>query len=166
MQRKIAFITGQGGAGKTTLVRYFEKHPVKNWYIFDFDEGAVNKPDTKHLNILSGWVDKQREYWIKEVLSPKYGNKNICVFNVGLFPWKVGDIKNVSFAYLSLNQEERKRRLINRGDPHLWEAYNKDVSNIVKRLDEAGAVKFDCDNKTTDEIADEIKNWLISLLKN
>lgn len=161
--RKIAFIVGQGGAGKTTLVNYFHEHPVENWLFFDFDEGAKIKPDTKDLEHLGQWVDKQRNYWIKEVRSPKYGSDNICLFGVGMFPWKVGDIDGISFGYLFLDQNLRKDRLIKRGDSHLWEAYQKDVSRIVKRLDEMGAKKFDNSNRPIEETAKEIKDWLEKL---
>lgn len=161
--RKIVFIVGQGGSGKTILVNYFHKHPVENWLFFDFDEGAKVKPDTKDLGLLAKWVDKQRNYWMKEVRSLKYGDKNICLFGVGMFPWKVGNTENVSFGYLSLDQDLRKKRLLQRGDPHLWEAYQKDISDIVRRLDEMGAKKIDNSNRPVSETAKEIKDWLKTL---
>ena len=37
--RKIAFIVGQSGSGKTALVNYFNRHPAKHWNFFDFDIG-------------------------------------------------------------------------------------------------------------------------------
>ena len=162
--RKIVFIVGQGGSGKTTLVSYFQKHLVKNWLFFDFDNGVKVKPHTKNLKLLGEWVDKQRNYWLKEVRSLKYGNKNICLFGVGLFPWKVGDLKkDAYFGYLSLDQDTRKQRLDERGDPHLWAAYQKDISDIVKKLDQAGAKRIDNTNRPIKETAQEIKNWLESL---
>ncbi len=161
----IVFISGQGGSGKTTLVKYFENNPVDNWLFFDFDEGAVEKPDTTDMEKLAVWVKAQRENWLKEVRSEKYAGKNICLFGVGLFPWKVGFPDDVKYAYLSVDQNLRKDRLIDRGDPHLYEAYQKDINDIVKRLDEAGAKKFDNSNRPIDQTAEEIKDWLNKLIK-
>lgn len=160
---KIAFIVGQGGSGKTTLVNYLNNNPVGGWLFFDFDKGDVIKPHTKDLIKLQPWVEAQRNFWLKEVRSPKYKNKNIALFGVGLFPWKVGDPKDISFAYLECNQDSRKDRLIKRGDPHIWEAYQKDITTIVNRLDEYGAKKFDTENNTIEESATQIKNWLENL---
>ena len=65
--RKIVFIIGQGGTGKTTLVQYFKNHPIKDWVFLDFDEGAITKPDTTDMDKLSIWVKEQREQWLKDV---------------------------------------------------------------------------------------------------
>lgn len=159
----IVFISGQGGSGKTTLVKYFAEHPIDNWLFFDFDEGAVIKPDTTNMEELAVWVKSQREHWLEEVRLPKYKDKDICLFGVGLFPWKVGHPDDVVYAYLSVDQNLRKDRLIDRGDPHLWEAYQKDIGDIVRRLDEAGAKKFDNSNRPVEETAKEIKEWLENL---
>ena len=161
--RKIVFIVGQGGSGKTTLVNYFKKHPVDNWLFFDFDKGAEIKPRTKNLSKLRPWVEKQRQFWLKEVRLKKYGEINICLFGVGLFPWKIGFPKDIHFAYLSCDQDSRKERLIKRGDPHIWEAYQKDVREIVKRLDEMGAKRFETGNCSVEESAKTIQDWLLSL---
>ncbi len=161
--RKIVFIIGQGGVGKTTLVNYFRKHPVENWLFFDFDKGIKVKPHTKDLSKLKPWVDKQRQYWLKEVYSKKYGDKNIVLFGVGLFPWKVGFPKDISFAYLNCNQKSRKERLIERGDPHIWYAYQKDVQEIVKRLDGYGAKCFETGSCSVEETAKAIRGWLRAL---
>jgi dephospho-CoA kinase len=160
---KIVFISGQGGTGKTTLVKYFEINPIDNWLFFDFDEGAVQKPNTTDMEKLAVWVKSQREHWLKEVRLPKYKDKNICLFGVGLFPWKVGHPDDVIYAYLSVDQNLRKDRLIDRGDPHLYEAYQKDITDIVQKLDEVGAKKFDNSNHPIEETAKEIKGWLESL---
>jgi len=162
----IVFIIGQGGTGKTTLVNYFNEHPINNWLFFDFDEGAIKKSDTKDMEELAVWVGRQREYWLKEIRNPKYRDQNICLFGVGLFPWKVGNPNDVKFAYLSVDQNLRKDRLIDRGDPHLWEAYQKDIDEIVKKLDEAGAKKIDNSDRPIEETASEIKDWLEELEKN
>lgn len=163
MINKIAFIIGQSGSGKTTLVDYFEKNQVEGWIFFDFDKGAIPKPEKDDIETLAPWVKAQREYWLKEVRNEKYKNQNVCLMGVGLFPWKVGEPDDISFAYLTCNQEARKKRLINRGDPHLFEAYQKDITEIEKRLDDARAKKFDNSNCTVEQNADDVKNWLLSL---
>ena len=104
--------------------------------------------------------DITREHWLKEVRSPKYEDKNICLFGVGLFPWKVGFPDDVIYAYLSVDQNLRKDRLIDRGDPHLYQAYQKDITEIVRKLDEAGAKKIDNSNRPIEQTAREIKDWL------
>lgn len=161
--RKIAFIVGQGGSGKTTLVNYFKEHPVNGWLFFDFDNGAKVKPHTKDLSLLKPWVEQQRDFWLKEVRSPKYGDKNVALFGVGLFPWKINNPEGIHFAYLSVDQTLRKDRLYKRGDPNLWEAYQKDITSIVERLDELGAKKIENSNRPIEETAEEIKGWLLSL---
>lgn len=160
MDANIVFISGQGGSGKTTLVKYFKENPVENWLFFDFDEGAVEKPDTTDMEKLAVWVSAQREYWLKEVRNKKYSGKNICLFGVGLFPWKVGYPDDVKYAYLAVDQDLRKDRLISRGDPHLWEAYQKDISDIVRKLDDAGAKRIENSHRPIEETAHEIRDWL------
>lgn len=160
---KIVFIIGQSGSGKTTLVNYFNEHPIDDWVFFDFDKGAEKKPETKDLAKLQPWVEKQRQFWLKEVRDKKYNDKNIVLFGVGLFPWKVGFPKDIHFAYLSCDQNARKDRLISRGDPHLWRAYQKDVSDIVKKLDECGAKCFETGTCSVEESANNISNWILSL---
>jgi hypothetical protein len=139
------------------------KTQLKIGWFFDFDKGMVEKPHTIDLEILAPWVSKQRKYWLKEVRNPKYCDKNICLFGVGLFPWKVGDPDDIAFAYISLDQDERKKHLNERGDPHIWHAYNKDIREIVKKLDDGGVKKFDYNNKTVEQMAAEIRTWLESI---
>ena len=57
----------------------------------------------------------------------------------------------------------RRDRLIERGDPHLFEAYQKNITEIECKLDEAGAKKFDNSNRPVEETAEEIEDWLRSL---
>lgn len=151
--------------GKSTLVRYFNENPIKDWTCLDFDEGGMQKPETKDLGVLGKWVNIQRDFWLNEVLSDKYANKNVVLFGVGLFPWKVTSPERFSFAYIYVDQDIRKERLISRGDQHLWEAYQKDIRDIVERLNEAGITRFDNSNRVLEETANEIENWLNSLSK-
>lgn len=161
--KKIVFIVGQGGSGKTTLVNYFRNHPVNDWVFFDFDNGAIKKPDSKDSVKLKKWAEKQREHWIEDLKSEKYQNQNIVLFGINLFPWKVGSSKNIHFAYLVCGQESRKDRLEKRGDRHLWDQHHKDVSDIVCKLNEYGAKPLETGSCSVEESAQNIKNWLLSL---
>lgn len=159
--RKIVFIAGQGGAGKTTLVNYFQKNPIKGWLFFDFDEGKCKKP--QDLSKIKEWIKKQREFWLKEVFEEKYGKNNIVVFGVGLFSWELNLPNNVYFAYLSCEPEIRRKRLITRGTPDMWEPNKPSIDEKVKRLNQEGAKRFDTSSCSIEETVKEIKEWLTTI---
>ena len=108
---KLIFINGLGGTGKTAVVNYFKKNPLKGWLFFDFDQGKYPIPNEKIA--IKEWRKKQHIWFLEECLRiQSIDIINICIMGVSLFPWDVrvleekGEIinKNISqYAYLYCN---------------------------------------------------------------
>lgn len=164
----IVFISGLSGTGKSTIVKYFKNHPVDSWLFYDYDKGELPVPDneSEHLN----WRKLQSEYWLKVAINNSQNNINTCVLGMALYPadtYKLSSAKvfsdNIHFALIDCDDIERKKRLFNRGTPHHWQG-EKDFYAEFRKVNAAHRGKtFDTTNKTVEETAAEIKEWLEGL---
>lgn len=168
---KLVFLNGLGGTGKSTLVHYFLEHPLQGWSFYDFDYGkykADNKKEKEKLG--ASWRELQTKWWLQ--VAKKHGEvhgSNIIVAGVSTFPWQIKeypeydelDEMEVHFGFLSLSHDERRRRLEERGDLHLWDpSKTEKFDTLLERMKEERAVEFCVDGKSVEEVGREVEEWL------
>jgi len=167
MQAKRAIVVGQGGTGKTALVRYFKAHPILNWECVDFDDGHRLRPDASDGEALRTWFTEGREFWKTQLSSEAYAGQNVLLFGSGILPWRdMGALADVPYGYLVLSESERAKRLEDRGDAGLARIFTKsspEMREIAERLDALGARRFVADGKKVEDLAQEIAMWVRSL---
>jgi len=166
---EIFLVNGEGGVGKTTLVEYFLKHPLKDVVFFDFDKGKYELP--KESSLWKEWKDKQQRWWLtffKEYVV-KHPERHIVLCGVVAFPWKLElmdeykELENAHFhfAFLTCSDEERKRRLEERGDGHLWKPKAENILEIEERMRGLGAREIETSIKTVEEVAKDVSSWIL-----
>lgn len=166
----IVFISGLGGVGKTTLVDYFTQHPLEGWIFYDFDKGKYEIPNDQkdHLD----WRKKQTDYWLEVALNHGLNdNLQTVIMGLSLYPEKTFELSNadkfkknnIHFALINAQDEERKRRLIERGTPHHYQGIKEWYDEFFKKMRESGDCEFDTTNKTKEETAQEIKQYLMEI---
>jgi hypothetical protein len=79
--KKVIFISGIGGTGKTAIVNYFMENPINGFTFYDFDRGKYKIPsyDSVHLP----WRTKMNNWWLK-VAHNEYEKKGNIVVISGL----------------------------------------------------------------------------------
>lgn len=173
MKKHIFFINGQGGTGKTSLVEYFLKHPIKNWLFFDYDHGAIKAPkDAQDKEAWKLYKTAQTSWWIEVANAHTLvQDMNLAILGAFQFPWKIEELEAfpllkdtpIHHAFLYCKDEERKRRLEQRGDGHLWTAHSGSDEELLKKIEQYGSKKFDTSLQTIPEVAEDIRNFLHTL---
>lgn len=169
MKKKIVFISGLGGTGKSTIVDYFLQHPIDNFTFFDFDKGKYKAPlyDENHLE----WRKKQTEWWL-DVASESITTKNNIAVIVGLslYPSQILQLpnsavfgkENIYFGHLTCNASIRKDRLHDRGDSHHWQGHKQWYDEFFEEMNRINAFEIDTSHSIIEETAKTIQNWLIN----
>lgn len=158
------------GTGKTSLVQSFSdaKHLPFKFIDFDFGGGITPPLDrAKH----SEWRYKQTKFWLDFARNEINNNAPISVIcGVSLYPSqlialdasKFLDPTEIGFGYLFASDEEREKRLHERGDGDIFEANKAWYQEFYNELEAHDAMKFDTTDKSKTEVADLVLEWLKS----
>lgn len=167
------FLNGQGGTGKSSIVHHFLAHPIPGWIFFDYDNGAhpMPKEETDQL-AWKQYKTTQLLWWIEVMKAQQEKQEcNIVLCGAMPLPWKIdemdiikecADSSSIHHAFLYCNDEERKRRLAQRGDTHIWEAHSGSDRELLKKIEDYGSRKFDTSHKSIPEVAQDINSFLTS----
>jgi dephospho-CoA kinase len=131
--KKILFIIGASGAGKTTVARLVEKAHIPNLVVYYAD--AVKVP------LLTGSAPEEMQkestlWWVKDVRDTHLNNHNILL-DIQSRPQFIQEacslfgITDYEVILFDCSDEERKRRLIERKQPELA---NDDMANWARYL--------------------------------
>lgn len=124
--KKLIFILGASGSGKTTNVKTIEnKYPDKYHFAY-FDQPKVPSVEEVQENY-GGWekwgIERTNE-WIKKIKESYVENK-VTIFDVHTKPENIENackdfgITDYVVILLDCSDDERKRRLTERGQAHL-----------------------------------------------
>ncbi|OGZ60733.1 MAG: hypothetical protein A2919_01085 [Candidatus Spechtbacteria bacterium RIFCSPLOWO2_01_FULL_43_12] len=167
MQKKVAFISGLGGTGKTAVYYYFLENPVKTITFYDFDKGKYKSPphNEDHLK----WRANQNNWWL-EVANKEYEVKgNITVvLGLCLYPRQIPQLPNAKyfeqnsflFGHLTCDHEVRKERLFGRGNPDHWEGVKPWYEEFFQEMKGENVFEIDTTNSSVEEVALKIKDWI------
>jgi len=168
--KKIVFIAGIGGTGKTAIVYHFMENPIKGFTFYDFDRGKYKIPpyDSFHLP----WRTKMNNWWL-EVAHNEYEIKgNIAVISgICLYPRQIIELPNakyfkkedIIFGHLTCEHEVRKKRLFDRGSPHHWKGHIPWYDEFFKEMKDGNAYEIDTTNVSIKEVAEDVKDWLLKI---
>ena len=174
MIKKVIFISGLGGTGKSSVVHYFLENPIKGFTFFDFDKGKYKAPPYDKPHLHGEWRVKQNRWWLSVANKEYEKNKDIPVV-VGLsryprqllsFPEaKEFNQENIHFGLLTCNDDARKERLHGRGDPHHWQGKKDWYDEFFHEMELVNAHVIDTSKLTIEEVAQDIKEWLATIAK-
>ena len=124
--KKLIFILGASGSGKTINVKNIEtKYPDKYHFAY-FDQPKVPSVE-EVLEKHGGWENwgiKRTNEWIKKI-KENYIENRVTIFDVHTKPENIENacknfgITNYIVILLDCSDDERKKRLIDRGQPNL-----------------------------------------------
>jgi dephospho-CoA kinase len=124
--KKLIFILGSSGSGKTTNVKNIESKYPNKYYFAYFDQPrvpSVEEVQEKHGGWENWGIERTNE-WIKKIKESYIKNK-ITIFDVHTKPENIENackdfgITNYVVILLDCSDDERKKRLIKRGQHHL-----------------------------------------------
>jgi len=124
--KKLIFILGASGSGKTSNVKNIESKNQDNYYFVYFDQPGVpseNEVIRKH----GGWEKwgLQRINDLVKKIKEEYIENRVTIFDVQNKPENIENvckefgISNYTVILLDCSDKERKNRLIQRNQPHL-----------------------------------------------
>lgn len=124
--KKIIFILGASGSGKTTNVKNIENKYGDKYYFAYFDQPKV--PSVEEVQEKYGgwenWGIERTNEWIKKI-KEDYLENRITIFDVHTKPENFENacnnfgITDYVVILLDCSDDERKKRLTERGQPHL-----------------------------------------------
>ncbi len=166
---KFIFITGASGSGKTTLLNEIEKSNLLDLEFFYFDRlGIPTKEEMeKQYDSQENWQRETTISWIKDIKEKHLQNKSIVLdrqarLSFIIEAFKKNDISNFEIVLLDCSDEEREKRLIERGHPELA---NFDMMNWAKYLRNEALENNVTIIDTTNLSIEEAQEKLIGLLK-
>lgn len=124
--KKLIFILGASGSGKTTNVKNIEtKHPGKYFFAY-FDQPKVPSGDEvkEQYGDWENWGIQRTNEWVSKIKNEYIENK-VTIFDVHTKPINLENacrdfgITDYVVILLDCSDDERKERLMERGQPHL-----------------------------------------------
>ena len=82
-----------------------------------------------------------------------------------LSPAKLFNKKDIYFALIHCEPDQRRERIIKRGTPQHWRGYQPWYDEFYEEMKTAGAFRIDTTNRSVKQTATEIKKWLVGLQK-
>jgi dephospho-CoA kinase len=124
--KKVIFILGASGSGKTTNVKNIENKYSDKYYFAYFDQPkvpSVEEVQEKHGGWENWGIERTNE-WVKKI-KENYIEERVTIFDVHTKPQNIENACNdfgiIDYVVILLDcsDDERKKRLIERGQPHL-----------------------------------------------
>lgn len=140
--KKLIFILGASGSGKTSNVRNIESKYQDKYHFAYFDQLGV-PPEKEVIEKYGGWEKwgLQRLKELIEKIKKDYIQNRVTIFDVQNKPENIEDvckefgISNYVVILLDCSDEERKNRLVQRNQSHLitdslitWAQFLRDES--------------------------------------
>lgn len=124
--KKLIFILGASGSGKTTLVKNIEaKNPDKYYFCYFDQPGVPSEEEVKEkYGNWETWGIERANEWINRIKKDYIENK-ITIFDVHTQPINIEKackdfgIIDYTVILLDCSDDERKKRLTQRGQPEL-----------------------------------------------
>jgi len=123
--KKIIFVLGASGSGKTTTVEYIESENPDKYFFAYFDQPKVPSEEEieKQYGNWENWGIQRTNEWLDKI---KNKNKDrVTIFDIQTKPENIEnackkfEITDYAIIILDCSNEERKKRLIERGQPNL-----------------------------------------------
>lgn len=124
--KKLIFILGASGSGKTTLVKNIEaKNPDKYYFCYFDQPGVPSEEEVKEkYGNWEAWGIERTNEWIRRI-KENYIESRVTIFDVHTHPINIENacknfgITDYAVILLDCSDDERKRRLTQRGEPEL-----------------------------------------------
>jgi gluconate kinase len=122
---KIIFILGASGSGKTTTVENIESENPDKYFFAYFDQPKVPSEEEieKQYGNWENWGIQRTNEWLDKI---KNKNKDrVTIFDIQTKPENIEnackkfEITDYAIIILDCSDDERKKRLIERGQPYL-----------------------------------------------
>jgi len=165
---KIFFVIGASGAGKTTAIKSIQSVDEKNFHFCYFDSVGVPTPEEMVRGYGSGedWQRITTEKWVEKI-STDFITSKPTILDGQIKPsfidgaCKLHNIINYDVILFDCSDDERKQRLVDRGQPELA---NEDMMNWSKYLREEsekrGYVILDNTDMSKEETAEQLMEIL------
>lgn len=128
MHYKILFVIGASGAGKTTTLEHLQTTMPKNCQLRHFDDVGVPSFESmeKEFGSIEEWQRIKTREWVKKLVKEELRSSHV-IFDAQIRPSFIAEACNtfgVQYEVLLLDcsDDERKRRLVQRGHPELADA--------------------------------------------
>ena len=163
MRYDLIVITGAGGVGKSTILNLL-KNKLKNYYIFEFDEGGV--PDIPTVE----WRKERTNYWLQNLFHNNKKSSNVPVLCGLCLPSEIKESPffnnsiTIKYILLYLRFELLQKRLLElrqwpeyliQGQKIWQERLIKEISN------EPYNSIIDVENKTTEDLINLILELIL-----
>ena len=124
--KKLIFILGASGSGKTTNLKKIEaKYPNKYYFCYFDQPGVPSEQEVKEkYGDWNMWGIQRTNEWVKRI-KDEYIEDRVTLFDVHTQPVNIENackefgIIDYNVILLDCSDDERKRRLTQRNQPHL-----------------------------------------------
>jgi dephospho-CoA kinase len=124
--KKLIFILGASGSGKTTVVKKIEEKDSDKYHFGYFDQPKVPSQEevTEKYGDWFAWGIARTNEWVKKI-KEEYIKNRVTIFDVQTQPVNIDNackefgIDDYAVILLDCSDDERKKRLTERGQPHL-----------------------------------------------
>lgn len=170
MLRKIYFISGASGVGKTTLIEQLKnKYSDKSWRFLHFDSVGVASVDEmiQQYGSPSGWQEAMTLQWIDRLI---HHYEDECIYFEGQVNlqfiqkgFKQHAFTNYTIVLIDCSEEEMAYRLTHkRGQPELLTADMRNWLNYLRnQAKELGVKIVDTTNKSNEQVITDFEQAIL-----